>query len=86
MPASGEKLELVSVSVRNDSLQSVLDFASEADPIINSVFPNAFMPVKTIKKMSINTKMTPMEPTFIKMLRSFLLQITASEMNNAIAQ
>ena len=44
------------------------------------------MPVMTIKMMSMKTKMTPIEPTFMKMLRSFLLQRTRSERNSAIAQ
>lgn len=53
---------------------------------MNSVFVNALIPVNTMKIMSMNTKMTPIEPTFMKMLRSFLLQMTANARNKTKAQ
>lgn len=42
---------------------------------MNSVLVKATIPVQMMNMMSMKTKMTPMEPTFMKMLKSFLLQI-----------
>lgn len=39
-----------------------------------------------MKMISMKTKMTPMEPTFMKMLKSFLLQIRDSEKKRTKAQ
>ena len=67
MPASGEKLELVRVSVRSPSLQFVVADSS-ADPNVNSVLVKATTPVTRMKIMSMKMKTTPNEPTFMNML------------------
>ena len=46
----------------------------------------AITPVMMMKIISIKTKMTPNEPTFIKMLRSFLLQSVTRAKKRAIEQ
>ena len=84
MPARDEKFELYICMVRRPSFQSD-SYAVSAVPIINSVLVRAMMPVIMINMMSMKTKMTPIEPTFMKMLKSFLLQRIASITNRAIA-
>jgi len=74
MPDSGAKVGLARVSVRSPSLQSVLAEVS-ADPKVNSVFVKAITPVIRMKIMSMKIKTTPIEPTFINMLKSFLLHM-----------
>ena len=85
MPESGANSELNIVRVRNESLQSVF-WAYSAEPIMNSVLEKATMPVIMMKIISMKTKITPMDPTFMKMLKSFLLQMMASATNRTIAQ
>lgn len=41
---------------------------------MKSVFLKAEKPVNMMEKMSMKTKMTPKEPTFMKMLKSFFKQ------------
>jgi len=85
MPARGEKFEFTSVRVLKEEFQSVC-LATSADPIINSVFVKATTPVMTMKIISTKTKITPIEPTFMKMLRSFLLQSVTRAKNRAVEQ
>ena len=73
------------VSDLSDELQSVFLTCSGV-PIMNSVLVKAIPPVQTMKMMSMKTKMTPMEPTFMKMLKSFLLQISEREKKRTRAQ
>jgi len=53
---------------------------------MNSVFEKAVKPVNIMKKMSIKTKMTPMDPTFMKMLKSFLVHMMHRATNRKSAQ
>ena len=85
MPESGAKLELYSYRVRSELLQSVSD-ACSAVPIMNSVLLRATIPVIMMKMMSMKTKMTPIEPTFMKMPKSFLLQITVRATQRTMEQ
>ena len=52
---------------------------------MNSVFDIATIPVTMMKIISMKTKITPIDPTFMKILRSFLLQMTASARKRAMA-
>ena len=85
MPAMGEKFTLKSVSVLCGSDQSVV-FDSEAGPSMNSVLEKVLKPVYMIKKMSMKTKMTPIEPTFMKMLKSFVVTMMERVTKSTIAQ
>ena len=85
MPAKGEKFGLKSVNVLTGSDQSV-SFDNSADPYQNSVVLNDLKPVNMMKMIKKNTKMTPIEPNFMKILMSFLLQIRARTRKRKIAQ
>ena len=85
MPARGATFVLVIISVLKFSFQSV-SAAISGVPIINSVLVRATIPVTIMKIMSMKMKMTPIEPTFMKMLKSFLLQMNDRATNSAREQ
>jgi hypothetical protein len=80
MPARGAKLWLNNTSVLVSSDQSVLKFYLD-EPIIKVVFPRAIKPTAIIKTISMMIKITPYDPTFKNIPKSFLLQIITKIMN-----
>ena len=74
-PASGAKLRLNMTSVRSFDSQSVL-FDCSIVPTTNDVFPKAWIPTTMIKPIKKRIKMTPSDPTRIKMERSFFIVIS----------
>lgn len=53
----------------------------KASPATKSVWPKAIIPMATMKTTNMMMKMTPKEPIFRKIARSFLLQMITSTTN-----
>lgn len=70
-PANGAKFKLKATKVLIFVLQSELSDSAMV-PIAKSVFVNALIPTDMMNNIKNAMKITPIEPTFMKIERSFL--------------